>query len=99
MLCDRLFLFSHTLIVTLCDPEPNRKPNPIRHFIAFHRLKTLAFKYTMFLPLPLGGRPVRFNNFVHTKNLLEISSYDAKLMPSLADGKAKIAFTARNSFD
>ena len=67
--------------------DPN--PNPNRHFIAFHRLKTLAFKYTIFQSSPLRGRAIRFDNISHAKNLLGISSYEAKLMPSLADGKVK----------
>ena len=53
----------------------------------------------IFLSLPLGGRPICFDNMIHVKISLEISSYEAKLMPSLADGEVKIAIAAWNSFD
>ena len=55
--------------------------------------------YTIFLSSPLGGRPIRFDNMIHATYLLEICSYEAKLMPCLADGRSKIALTAWNSFD
>ena len=93
----RSFVFVFAYIMTLCEPNPN--PNPNRQFIAFHILKTLAFKYAIFVSSPLGGRPIRFYNMIHVKNLLERSSHEAKLMPSFADGKVKNAFAARNSFD
>ena len=34
---------------------------------------------------------MRFDNVLHVRDLLETSSHEAKLMPSFAYGKAKIA--------
>ena len=43
----------------------------------------------IFLSSPLGGRPIRFDKTIFVKNLREISSYDAKLMPFFGDGESK----------
>ena len=92
------------MVVVIFHDDLEFKDRPLtsmlcEHFIAFHLLKTSAFKCTIFQSSPLRGRPIRFDNMIHVKNLLEISSHKAKLMLSLADGKVKIAVAARNSFD
>ena len=63
--CSAIICFVFAYIVTLCDPNPNPKPN--RDFITFHLLKSFAYKYMIFLCSPSGGRPIRFDHVIHVK--------------------------------